>query len=95
MQHHGAGVADNLALACMRCNGHKGANIAGFDPLTGKLTRLFHPRRHRWDRHFRWEGPNLVGRTAVGRTTIDVLEINAPAAVELREALIAEGGFPP
>ena len=94
-QHHGPTTAGNLALSCLHCNSYKGPNIAGIDPLSRKLSRLFHPRRHTWGRHFRWHGPVLVGRTAVGRTTIDVLNMNHPEVVALREALRAEGRFPP
>jgi hypothetical protein len=36
----------------------------------------------------------LVGRTAVGRTTISVLRINLPDRVRLRRELIEEGVFP-
>jgi hypothetical protein len=60
-QHVGGTVLANLALACLHCNSHKGPNIAGIDPKSRRLTRLFHPRRHRWDRHFRWEGSVLLG----------------------------------
>ena len=42
---------------------------------------LFNPRRQKWDRHFRWDGPLLVGRTAIGRTTIRVLQINCEEAL--------------
>ena len=49
----------------------------------------------KWSRHFRWDGPILVGRTAVGRTTIEVLKINDEAYVQTRAALITEGVFPP
>jgi hypothetical protein len=94
-QHRGPTVLGNLALSCLHCNSHKGPNIAGIDPVTGKLTALFHPRRHKWERHFRWRGPLLVGRTAIGRTTIVVLAMNDRDLVEVREALIAEGAFPP
>lgn len=94
-QHGGPTGAANLALACLHCNSHKGPNIAGIDPQTRKLTKLFNPRRHKWARHFRWNGPFLVGRTAVGRATVAVLAMNAPAAVEVRAALIKEGAFPP
>ena len=66
-KHGGRTVPGNLALSCFYCNSPKGRNIAGLDPRTGRLTRLFHPRRHRWARHFRWDGPVLVGRTPVGR----------------------------
>src|SRR5437660_11487008 len=75
-QHSGPTVFSNLALACLHCNSHKGPNLAGRDAHTKKLTPLFNPRRHKWERHFRWDGPLLVGRTAIGRTTISVLAIN-------------------
>ena len=92
-KHHGRTVASNLAQACWYCNSFKGSDIAGLDPRTGKLTRLFNPRRHQWAWHFRWEGPELIGRTAIGRTTILVLQINCEEAVTLRESLIVEGLF--
>ncbi|MEW6212034.1 MAG: HNH endonuclease signature motif containing protein [Acidobacteriota bacterium] len=94
-KHGGSSDARNLALACFACNHHKGPNIAGLDPRTGRLTRLFHPRRHKWDRHFRWEGSRLAGRTPIGRATIRVLEINLPHRIALRQALIEERLFPP
>jgi HNH endonuclease len=94
-KHGGLSTAQNLALACFPCNNHKGPNIAGRDPLTGGIVPLFHPRRHRWRQHFLWDGPFLEGRTAIGRATIAVLEINLPHRVNLRQALIEENGFPP
>jgi hypothetical protein len=92
-QHGGPTIATNLALACFPCNHHKGPNLGGIDPKTGRKTWLFHPRRHKWSRHFRWHGPFLVGRTAVGRVTIVVLAINAPHRVAQRAAWIEEGVF--
>jgi hypothetical protein len=59
------------------------------------LIPLFNPRRHKWNRHFRWKGPLLLGRTPIGRVTIQVLAINEALRVALREELIAEGLFPP
>ncbi len=94
-KHLGPTVAGNLALSCFRCNSSKGSDISGRDSRTRKLTPLFNPRRHKWTRHFRWEGPYLVGRTPVGRITVALLRINDPFRVELREALIDEGHFPP
>lgn len=93
-QHGGSSTLDNLALSCLHDNTHKGPNIAGIDPLTRKITRLFNPRRDRWDRHFEWRGALLVGKTAVGRTTIAVLAMNHPDAVAVRRSLIEEGLFP-
>src|SRR5262245_51543155 len=74
--HGGPTRASNLALSCFLDNSYKGTNLSGIDPHTGRIVRLFHPRRHSWDRHFQWEGPVLVGRTAIGRATIVVLRIN-------------------
>jgi hypothetical protein len=94
-QHGGKTVAGNLALACFADNHHKGPNLAGIDPETRKRAWLFNPRRHKWARHFRWDGPVLVGRTAVGRATVAVLGINLAHRVRHRAQLIAEGVFPP
>ena len=95
-QHGGPTIADNLALACYRCNLHKGPNIASLDPLSGQLlVPLFHPRCDRWEDHFEWQGPMLIGRTPVGRATINVLAINHPDYFGVREELIEEGLFPP
>lgn len=90
-QHGGGDGPDNLALACHHCNEHKGPNLSGIDPQTGKVVRLFHPRRQRWSRHFRFVGPLLVGRTAGGRATVAVLAMNLADRVDLREQLIAAG----
>jgi 5-methylcytosine-specific restriction endonuclease McrA len=94
-KHGGPTTASNLALSCFYCNSFKGSDIAGIDPRTRKLTPLFNPRRHRWTRHFRWQGAYLLGRTPVGRVTVAVLDMNDPFRVELREGLIEEGVFPP
>ncbi len=94
-KHGGATAAGNLALTCFFCNNYKGPNIAGIDPRDGAIVRLFHPRRHKWGRHFRWDGPRLVGRTSIGRATVAVLNINESDAVATRAALIAAGLFPP
>lgn len=94
-KHGGLTTAQNLALACFPCNNHKGPNIAGRDPLTERIVRLFHPRRHKWRQHFQRNGPFLEGRTPIGRSTIAVLEINLPHRVTLRQALIDENAFPP
>jgi hypothetical protein len=74
---------------------HKGTNLAGIDPKTGKKTWIFNPRRHKWSRHLRWNGPILVGQTAVGRATIATLKMNDQEYVHTRTALIEEGVFPP
>lgn len=91
--HGGKTAPNNLALSCLPCNRFKGPNLAGLDPKTGRLARLFHPRRHAWSRHFRWEGAILIGLTPIGRATIRVLHINDLLRVRLRTQLIGEGAL--
>jgi hypothetical protein len=93
-KHGGQTAANNLALSCFWCNSFKGSDIGGRDTRTRKLTALFSPRRHKWSKHFRWDGPFLLGRTAIGRVTVTVLNMNDPFRVELRESLMEEGLFP-
>ena len=84
--HGGSDDLDNLALACIDCNLHKGPNLTGIDPETNKITALFHPRREVWDDHFEWQGIELVGRTTTGRTTIRVLNMNSEDQLSLRSS---------
>ncbi len=89
-QHGGKTAPENLAFSCLHCNTHKGPNVAGVDQQTGQLVRLFDPRRDDWAQHFEWSGAILVGLTPIGRTTIQVLAINEPAFLEVREILLSE-----
>lgn len=92
-QHGGATELENLALACIHCNRFKGPNIAGLDPGSGEVVRLFHPRRDSWTEHFVWNGPRLKALTQIGRVTIALLLINDPEVVAVRNALREEGVF--
>lgn len=83
-QHGGATVAGNLALACPNCNLHKGPNLTGIDPDTSEVCRLFHPRKDVWREHFQSNGVRLIGVTAVGRTTVWLLVMNAEDQLQLR-----------
>jgi hypothetical protein len=93
-QHGGTTMLDNLALACLHCNRHKGPNIGGRDPGTGEFGRLFHPRLDVWSDHFVFAGPGLIGKTVTGRITIQVLAVNDPDFLAVRQALIEERAFP-
>jgi hypothetical protein len=89
--HGGTDDEDNLALACIDCNLHKGTNLTGIDPKTGVVKGLFHPRRERWEAHFGRRGIYIVGKTAVGRTTVRVLQINSDEQLALRSSSAAVG----
>jgi hypothetical protein len=95
LKHRGATTLANLALACIFCNRHKGANVGGIDPLDGRHSRLFNPRTDRWAEHFRWRGLELVGRSAIGRTTVDVLEMNHRDQIRRRRDMLRVGLWPP
>jgi hypothetical protein len=83
-QHRGDNKLDNLALACHQCNLHKGTNFASFDPDTNEVVRLFHPRKDRWADHFKFDGPRILGVSAIGRTTAWLLQMNSEERLELR-----------
>jgi hypothetical protein len=90
-QHGGSDDADNLALACHRCNLHKGPNLAGIDPYDDRVVRLFHPRRHRWSDHFVFEGARINGLTPIGRATVQVLNMNDARRLEIRAEILKQG----
>ncbi len=85
-KHDGDDGLENLALACIDCNLHKGTNLTGIDPKTQEITRLFHPRRDRWAEHFEWAGVVIVGKSAIGRTTVRVLNMNSDDQLVLRSS---------
>jgi hypothetical protein len=90
-KHGGKTEPANLALACFYCNNYKGPNIAGFNSISREIVRLFSPRVDLWSDHFRWRGGVLTGKTEIGQVTIQVLNMNRPDSVLLREGLIREG----
>jgi hypothetical protein len=94
VQHGGETTAENLALACMRCNRHKGPNVGSYDPAGGQLVAFFNPRTQMWREHFGLDGGQIVPLTAAGRVTVKILQLNDPRRVAEREALIKIGLYP-
>ena len=86
---------DNLALACVSCSLRKEARQSGTDSKTGKRASLFHPRRDVWAEHFQWTGFEVEGITSVGRATVQVLRLNRPSILLIREEESLRGRFPP
>jgi HNH endonuclease len=88
---------DNLWLACSLCNDHKANRIAGTDPVSGEVVRLFDPRHQIWQEHFRWTeaGDEIVGLTPTGRATVNVLQLNLSVRVIARGAWVSVGWHPP
>jgi 5-methylcytosine-specific restriction endonuclease McrA len=55
----GSDEADNLALACRKCNERRGNRLEGRDPGTQAVVPLFNPRRDLWAEHFAWDATRL------------------------------------
>jgi hypothetical protein len=90
-KHGGTSEIDNLAWACFQCNVAKGSDIASYDPLSGSLTPLFNPRTDDWHEHFELVESEIRGKTAIGRATVRLLQMNQPENLEVRRLLIAAG----
>jgi HNH endonuclease len=87
---------ENLALTCPHCNAFKWTAVESTDPESGETVPLFHPRQQFWDDHFVWPATRLgelIGRTPIGRATIEALRINDVDMIELRLLLIELGLF--
>jgi 5-methylcytosine-specific restriction endonuclease McrA len=85
LKHGGETVAENLALCCAICNRYKGSDIASIDPQTADLTALLNPRSDRWEDHFELRAGEIVGLTAVRRTTARLLRLNSPMRIRERQ----------
>ncbi len=92
-QHHGGDELANLSFCCRQCNLFKGPNQAAYDPQTDELVSLFNPRADLWDEHFKVEDALITGITPKGRATVELLEMNRPEYIQLRE-LISDFGSP-
>lgn len=89
--------ADNLALACRRCNGLKFTKTQHIDPISKAMVDLYHPRKDNWHDHFHWNEAEIlvIGKTPKGRATIDLLQINRANNQNLRALLLLVGLHPP
>jgi hypothetical protein len=87
----GSSDLDNLAWACFQCNVAKGTDVAAYDQGSGNLTPLFNPRTQTWDDCFEMDEARIVGRNAVGRVTVFLLQFNHPEQIEMRQRLINAG----
>jgi hypothetical protein len=92
-KHGGASSLENLALACVLCNRHKGTDIASIDSETGGVTLLFNPRQDRWRDHFRNENGRIVPTSPVGRVTASLLKLNTAERIAERLQLLRLGRY--
>ena len=93
----GTDDAQNLWLACRRCNEAKAAQVDAIDPDSASRVPLFSPRSQKWQEHFAWSGDGIriIGLSAVGRATVAALQMNHPDMVGARQLWVAAGWHPP
>ena len=93
----GATARENLWLACPRCNDFKGDRVEAFDPVSGESAPLFNPRTQRWTEYFSWSasGERILGRTPIGRATVEALRLNNEFILVARQFWVEAGRWPP
>jgi hypothetical protein len=94
-KHGGPTQADNLSLSCYWCNSFKGSDLSSVDWAgDGTIVPLFNPRQQLWVDHFQIDGVRIVPRTATGRVTVFLLQMNAPERIKERRLLLELGVYP-
>ena len=93
VKHGGATALENLAVACIFCNRHKGSDV-GTIMTDGTFTRFFNPRTDSWAEHFRLFGGTIEPISVIGEGTARILRFNDPERMAEREEWIAQGRYP-
>jgi hypothetical protein len=93
-KHRGPTNPGNLALACLRCNVAKGTDVGTLIARPPRLVRLYHPRKDRWNQHFRLAAARILPLSEEGEATIRLLDLNAADRLLLRKTLIKAGRYP-
>ena len=94
LRHGGLTEAENLALACAICNNLKGTDLSAIDPLSKLIVPLFTPRTQNWGDHFELAGAEITGRTATGRATVVLLQLDSYERLSYRRKLAEDGRYP-
>ena len=93
-KHGGPDEDDNLAWSCFICNKYKSSEVGAYDLETGELVPFFNPRSQLWDDHFLLDSGKIVPRTATGRVTERIFQLNRPDRLEARNILTQAGLYP-
>ena len=93
----GLTLLENLARSCGGCNTYKSSKVSCYDPLTNLLCPIYNPRLDIWSHNFQWSNDKLrlIGKTATGRATIELLHLNRKGVVNQRSLLKLIGLHPP
>lgn len=63
--------------------------------MTGQVCQLYNPRIQNWNEHFEIEDYTILGRTPLGRATVEFLKFNTTRRLQARMAEEKFGLFPP
>jgi hypothetical protein len=91
----GSDDLENLCLACPSCNLQKSNRVEIIDSQTLSATTIFHPILEDWNQHFEWSETLLLGLTATGRATVEILKLNSERRQRIRSFEGIIGLFPP
>jgi hypothetical protein len=79
-------VRERAGEACEYCQRRQADS-----PLIPLQIEHITPRKHgALGDHFAWDGLRIIGRTPIGRTTVRVLDLNAPARVRVRRVSLTK-----
>ena len=93
----GTNDENNLWLACGNCNNAKSDHTECFDSVPETTVPIFNPRTQNWYEHFEWDetGTIIVGKTPVGRGTVELLKLNDERIVAVRREWVSADWHPP
>ena len=93
----GRTTENNLWVASRPCNEFKGVQTHAQDPDSNKRVHLSNPRFQQWHEHFQWnaDGNRIIGITAIGRATVEALQLNRDLIVHARRRWVKVGWHPP
>lgn len=93
-KHGGATEPGNLAWACAYCNNAKGSDLGTRVGQPPQLLRLFNPRTDRWADCFLLNGIFIDPISAIGESTVKLLQLNHASRRRERETLAKIGRYP-
>ena len=95
LKHHGTDALDNLCTPVFSATHTRVLISVAMTRKPTNLPPLYHPRQQVWNDHFKHETNSMIqGVTSIGRTTVDVLNINEESRIQWRHFLRTLGEYP-
>jgi hypothetical protein len=60
-----------------------------------EVVYIFNPRQQRWNTHFIWNAGEAIGLRAIGRATVQALDLNRSTMLAIRAKEELRGRHPP